>query len=130
MDSNLLERTLLISLQTADTDSESDLLEYLGSTGAHAFFLNALRDEALSGAGRALAIAVVFKSIQRGPPLGWHADAKDIVHKLAQLENSEIASAAVKYATDVKILVVALDHKSIEVRRIAAKRLRQVLAEK
>ena len=124
MEHTLHERTILVSLYTADEESKSDLQGYLREvSNAHRLFLKVISDESADAPARVMAIETLCE-YSKSPAI-WNS-ASGIVDKLVTDKNAEIASAAAKYATNTETLTTALDHESPLVRKVAARRLRQI----
>lgn len=125
-----LKRTLLVSLHSGDESSKSELSQYLASTNDASLFITVLIDGSATAAGRILAITILCEAIKPETSLPWHKEASTTVHNMVAHENEEIASAAAKYATDEAALEHALEHKSVNVRKVAAKRLRELIKQR
>ena len=124
MDHSLHERTLLVSLYAADEESISELQIYLRDvSNAHSLFLKVILDESADAPARILAMETLCEAPKS--PAQWNNES-EIVGKLVADKNPEIAAAAAKYATDTDTLTAALDHPSPMVRKVAARRLRQL----
>ena len=128
MDHALHERTLLVSLYTADEESKSDFQIYLRDyKSPHVLFLKVVLDETAAAPARVFALETLCREIRSSAAsTEWHGKALGIVDKLVTDKNPEIAAAAAKYANCADTLAAALEHASPEVRKVAARRLRQI----